>query len=193
MCCASALFHLRYKKGARGKSPDSRNRLKRLKLFSNDIYTIDVIFCELRLDLVDGLLAAAFHCDVLRVLQLLNMLPMSATLLVFQPLKSRVVRDSQPWNIRDMLVTWLVSKPLKSRDVRDSQQVNMPSMLVTQPVSHPFKFNSDRLRQHVNMCLISVTLLVSRLSKSKEKSLFIQENILCIEVIFSNFDTGRLQ
>ena len=56
--------HARHtKKGARGKSPDSRNRLKRLKLFSNDIYTIDVIFCELRLDLVDGLLAATFHCD----------------------------------------------------------------------------------------------------------------------------------
>ena len=68
MCSASALFHLRYKKGARGKSPDSRNRLKRLNLFSHDIYTRDAIFFEFPSNLIDGWVIAANHSDSFEIL-----------------------------------------------------------------------------------------------------------------------------
>ena len=65
---------------------------------------------------------------------------MSVTELVVQPLKSpTVVKDEQPSNMEFMLITLLVSQPLKSRLVRDGQPENMLFISVTFFVSQPLK------------------------------------------------------
>ena len=66
---------------------------------------------------------------------------MVVTLLVFQPLKSRDVRELQPENMPFMAMTFSVFKPLKSMDVREVQMLNMLPMSVT-----PSNFDAGTLQ-----------------------------------------------
>ena len=76
---------------------------------------------------------------------------MSVTLLVSNPLTSKLVKLLQPENILLMLVTLLMSNPLTSKLVRLLQPENILPMLVTLLVSNPLTSKLARLLHPRNM------------------------------------------
>ena len=90
-------------------------------------------------------------------------------MLVFQLLKSKLVKELQPENIGPIIVTLLVLKPLTSKFVRELQSLNIPNIFVTLLVLKPLK---SKVVKDVNF---SIPVVLFIFSEKCHPSLTIQQ------------------
>lgn len=98
--------------------------------------------------------------NVVKEVQLINILDILVTLLVLNLLTFRSVSCEQFLNIIVIIVVFLVIKLLKSRLVREEQSINIAYIFFTFLVSKLLKSKFVREEHPLNMLDISVTFIV---------------------------------